>query len=159
MVDAIFVHEFGHLVNKAFFHPNSSHEEFPIPWFEELLANYISYRYAEVTDANWAESFRERSRRGIEGYTPSVLSLDWSFMGNLPGAVVADAYGWYQYLLNLRAVDLHSEYGGEFLPALKAELPIQSLDDWNTESLLDELERIAPGFHQWVSDLEDGSVL
>lgn len=74
-------------------------------------------------------------------------------------AVVADAYGWYQYLLNLRAVDLHSEYGGEFLPALKAELPIQSLDDWNTESLLDELERIAPGFHQWVSDLEDGSVL
>jgi hypothetical protein len=159
MVDAVFVHELGHLINKAYFHPDSSLEEFPIPWFEELLANYLSYRYAEITDTGWAESFIQRSRRGVASYTPSVLSLDWSFMRDLPGPVVADTYGWYQYLLNLRAADLHSEYGEKFLPALKAELPIQTLGDWNTESLLDELESIAPGFHQWVIDLENGSVL
>jgi hypothetical protein len=145
-------------VNKAFFHPGSAHEEFPILWFEELLANYVSYRYAELTDTSWAQSVRQRSRRGVERFTPSTLSLDWSFMRELSGPAAADTCGWYQYALNLRAADLHSEYGEVFPPRLKAGLTIDALDQWTTESLLDELDRIAPGFHSWVGALEQGAL-
>jgi hypothetical protein len=158
MVDYVLIHEFGHLVNKAFFHPGSAHEEFPILWFEELLANYVGYRYAELTDTSWAQSVRQRSRRGVERFTPSTLSLDWSFMRELSGPAAADTYGWYQYALNLRAADLHSEYGEVFLPRLKAGLTIDALDQWTTESLLDELDRIAPGFRSWVGALEQGAL-
>jgi hypothetical protein len=77
-------------------------------------------------------------------------------MRELPRSVVADTYGWYQYALNLRAADLHFEYGGTFLPALKADLTMDAMDDWTTESVLSELERIAPGFRNWVSELEQG---
>jgi hypothetical protein len=158
MVDAVLVHEFGHLVNKAYFHPDSAHEEFPILWFEELVANFVSYRYAALTDSAWAQSVRQRSRRGVERFTPSTRSLDWSFMRELSGPEAADTYGWYQYMLNLRAADLYAEYGQMLLPRLRAELSIDALDRWTTKSLLDELDRIAPGFHAWVGDLERGSL-
>lgn len=159
MVDAIAIHEFGHLANKAFFHPDSAHEEFPVLWFEEFLADYIGYRYIANTDASWAQTYREWSSRFFEEFTPSVLSLDWSFMSELAGPDMADTYGWYQDLLTLRAADLHAEHDGKFLPALKAELDIDSMDSWDSEYLVGELDRVAPGFRQWVSDLEDGSIL
>jgi hypothetical protein len=33
LVDFVTLHEFGHIANKQFFHPASTHEEFPIAWF------------------------------------------------------------------------------------------------------------------------------
>jgi hypothetical protein len=79
-------------------------------------------------------------------------------MRELSGPEAADTYGWYQYMLNLRAADLYAEYGQMLLPRLRAELSIDALDRWTTKSLLDELDRIAPGFHAWVGDLERGSL-
>jgi hypothetical protein len=153
LVDFVILHEFGHIANKQFFHPASTHEEFPIAWFEELLATYFAYAYMSSSDPAWSDSARGFWREEVAGYTPRVVSLDWSFMGSLPGPELGRTYGWYQVLLNLRAAETYAEHGIAFLPRLRTTLPMDSLDHWTTDLLLTRLEAVAPGFQQWAARL------
>jgi hypothetical protein len=155
-VDFVTLHELGHLAAKQYFHPGSAHEEFPVLWFEELIATYFDYAYVASFDPGWAESARRDWAARVEGFTPRTLSLDWGFMRNLPADELGPTYGWYQNVLNLRVADLYEEHGLGFLPTLREKLPLDTLDDWTTESLLAHLEQIAPGFQRWADDLQRG---
>lgn len=152
-VDFVALHEFGHIANKQFFHPASTHEEFPIAWFEELLATYFAYAFMSTTDPAWCDSARSFWRGELAGYSPRVVSLDWSFMNSLPGPELGRTYGWYQMLLNLRAADTYAEHRIAFLRRLQTTLPVDSLDHWSTDLLLARLEAIAPGFREWAARL------
>lgn len=155
-VDFVTLHEIGHIANKQFFHPASTHEEFPIPWFEELVATYFGYAFMRSTDPAWGDSARRFWSDELAGYRPRVVSLDWSFMRSLPGPELGRTYGWYQVLLNLRAADTYAEYGIAFLRQLKTTLPVDSLDHWTTQLLLARLDAIAPGFQNWAARLPGG---
>lgn len=157
MIDFVTIHEFGHIANKHYYHPSSTHEEFPVPWFEELVATYFAYAFVSSTDPQWTASARENWTAGVKRYTPRVLSLDWSFMRSLPGPELARTYGWYQLALNLRVADVYAEHGLGFLRRLKDALPLDSLGTSTTEGLLPRLERIAPGFQRWVDSLQSGT--
>jgi hypothetical protein len=153
LVDFVTLHEFGHIANKQFFHPASTHEEFPITWFEELLATYFAYAFMSSTDPGWTDLARQFWRAEVTGYTPRVVSLDWGFMRSLPGPELGRTYGWYQVVLNLRVADTYSEHGIAFLRQLRTTLPLDSLDHWTTELLLARLDALAPGFQKWAAHL------
>jgi hypothetical protein len=57
-------------------------------------------------------------------------------------------------VLNLRVADVYEEHGLLFLRTLKEKLPLRNMDTWTTESLLGQLESIAPGFQRWADRLE-----
>ena len=153
MVDFVTLHEYGHIANKQFFHPASAHEEFPITWFEELLATYFAYALMSAADPTWPESARRFWSAELAAYRPRVVSLDWSFMRSLPGPELGRTYAWYQVLLNLRAAETYSEVGIAFLRQLRAALPLDSLDHWTTVLLLARLDEVAPGFKKWGATL------
>lgn len=154
MIDFVSIHEFGHIANKQFFHPASSYEEFPIPWFEELVATYFAYSFIHSKDPQWLDSAEKIWTATVKRFTPRVLSLDWSFMRALPGPELAKTYAWYQLFLNLRAAELFAEHGHHFLVKLKEKLPLNELSNWTTDLLINHLELIAPGFRKWADDLE-----
>ena len=152
-VDFVLLHEYAHLAAKAYFRPTSERDYLPVKWFEELVANSLAYAFVDASDPEWASADRRKWQSVVDGFTPPVLSLDWSFMNDLPPDELARVYGWYQNLLNLRAAELHEEHGLGFLRALRRELDWQASDDWTTESLLPSLEAVAPGFEAWAGDL------
>jgi hypothetical protein len=158
-VEFVTLHEYGHLASKRYFHPASSLEELPIPWFEELLATYFAYSFVAASNGEWTESARQEWIARVESYTPRQLSLDWSFMRTLPPTELAQTYGWYQYLLNARVADVHRAHGLAFLQKLKTTLPFDNLDKWSLESVLRDLEHIAPGFREWAARLKTDAKL
>src|SRR5690606_27098550 len=89
----------------------------------------------------------------VNGYTPSVLSLDWTFMRGLPPAEFGRTYAWYQVLLNLWAAELHESHGLGFLRATRDRLPWASAGDWTNASLMPAIEAIAPGLQVRASKL------
>lgn len=155
-VDFVLLHEYGHLAAKAYFRADSDQDYLPVSWFEEFLANYFAYAFVRASDLDWSEAGKAAWRDEVEGFTPSVLSLNWSFMNELPPDELARTYGWYQYLLNLRAADVYEQHGLGFLRALEDRLAWEETEDWTTESLLSSLEEVAPGFKAWSDGLQHG---
>jgi hypothetical protein len=155
-VDFVLLHEYGHLAIKEYFFAGSDRDEPEPPWFNELLANVFAYAYVRTSDPEWAERSKEMWMGVVESRTPPVLSLDWTFMNELPPDELAQTYGWYQNLLNLRAAELYDTHGLHFLRALKDQLLWEDSDEWTTASLLPSLERLAPGFEAWGHELESG---
>lgn len=155
-VDFVLLHEYGHVAAKAYFRADSDQENLPVSWFEEFLANYFAYAYVRASDVEWSAASKAAWRNEVERFTPSVLSLDWSFMYELPPDELARTYGWYQYLLNLRAAEVYEEHGLALLRTLVEHLAWEEAGDWTTESLLASLEGAAPGFTAWADGLQRG---
>ncbi len=152
-VDFVLLHEHGHIAAKEYFRPSDQQDYLPVKWFDELLATYFAYAFVRASDAAWAKAARAAWQGEVQGYTPSVISLDWSFMNTLPGNELARTYAWYQFMLNLRAAEIYDQHGLGFLRALKEQLPWKDSGNWTTASLLPQLEEIAPGFQAWDEKL------
>lgn len=157
----VLLHEYGHLANKQYFHPESPRPYYSIRWFEELFASYWAYAFIRSHDPGWAEAGEEMWAGVVERFTPGVLSLDWGWnvADDIPPEVWARTYAWYQNLFNLRTVKLYDEHGLDLLRAVKDRLAWEEAGSWTTESLLASLEEIAPGFVAWARDLENGHYL
>ena len=152
-VDFVLLHEYGHIAAKAYFRPADDRDYLTVKWFEELLATYFAYAFVRASDSAWATAARDAWRSEVQRYTPAELSLDWSFMNDLPGDELARTYAWYQFMLNLRAAEIYDQHGIRFLEMLQEQLPWLEADDWNTAVVLPLLEEIAPGFEAWEASL------
>lgn len=152
-VKFVLLHEFGHLANKHYLHPDSPRPYSSVRWLEELLATYFAYAFISAQDPEWAETSRGQWIEVVKGYTPDVISLDWSFMRELPPKDFVRTYAWYQNLLNLRAAELYEAHGLDFLRGLRSELPWDDLGQWTTETVMPHLEQLAPGFQEWADAL------
>lgn len=155
-VDFVTLHEYGHIAAKRYFHPASARDYGRVHWFEELVATYFGYAFVRAVDPEWAAAARKEWAAQVDGYTPRALSLDWRFMRGLPPDERARTYGWYQFLLNLRAAEIYDQHDVAFLRALKEALPWDDMGSWTTASLLPMLDRIAPGFEAWAEQLHSG---
>jgi hypothetical protein len=158
-VQFVMLHEFGHLANKRYLHPESSRPYSSVRWFEEFLATYFAYAFVHSSCPKWAETSRSEWLNFIEGYTPPVLSLDWGFMRDLPSEEFGRTYAWYQILLNLRAAGVYEEHGLDFLRQVRDQLAWDEAGEWTMESVLSILESFAPGFEAWAENLETGDYL
>lgn len=152
-VDFVLLHEFGHIAAKEYFRPADDQDYLPVKWFEELLATYFAYAFVHATDAAWAEAAGSAWTEEVQRFTPSVLSLDWSFMNALPGDELARTYAWYQFMLNLRAAEIYDAHGLGFVRALKENLPWAESTAWTTTTLLPLIDKVAPGFETWAASL------
>ena len=157
-IDKGLLHEHGHLLEKAYFRPATT-DKIPVPWFAELIPNFIAYAYLRSSEPQWAEAAKEMWKDVVAGYTPSKLTLDWSFMNDLPPQELARTYAWYQNLLNLRAAALYEAHGIALLGLLKERLDWGTVASWKSPSLLKELDAIAPGFEAWATDLTNPAYL
>lgn len=125
-----------------------------MPWFEELLATYFGYAFVHSSDSAWAEAARREWLGEVRAFTPRELSLDWSFMRDLPGPEIARTYGWYQFIAQpARRRHLRTAWPG-FLRELKEKLPWNDSHNWTTASLLPLLEEVSPGFEHWAESLQ-----
>jgi hypothetical protein len=149
-VDFVALHELGHVAAREYFRPASGEDYVPVKWFEELVATYFAYAYIASADAEWAGAARREWRRQVEGFAPPVRSLDWSFMNSLPGGELARVYGWYQFLLNLRAAELHERHGVGLLTVLKERLAWEEAQGWDDEAVLAVFDTVAPEFSRWA---------
>ena len=155
-IDFVLLHEDGHLLARRYFRPADGHDYLPVKWFEELLATYFAYSFVAAAEPSWAEAARTEWRSQLRAFDPPVHSLDWSYMNALPGPEIARNYAWYQFLLNLRAAELHERYGIALLRRLKAGLQWERSADWTTATLLPRLDAIAPGFAAWADEVAAG---
>ena len=154
-VDFVLLHEYGHLAARDYFRSDSDPEYLAsVPWFEELLATYFGYAFVYSSDSAWAEAARRDWLGEVKAFTPREVSLDWSFMSDLPGPEIARTYGWYQVMLNLRVADIYEQRGLGFLRELKEELPWNDSHNWTTASLFPLLEKVSPGFDHWAESLQ-----
>lgn len=153
--DFVALHEYGHVAAKEFFGPTSSERDPAVPWFNEFLATYFAYSFVSAVDPQWAQAARDEWRGQVDGFEPTVRSLDWSYMYELSGPAVAQEYGWYQFLLNLRAADVHDRHGIGLLRQLEAVLDWTEADTWTSASLLQALETTVPDLVEWARSFGD----
>ncbi|HVS12577.1 MAG TPA: hypothetical protein VMV46_01540 [Thermoanaerobaculia bacterium] len=158
-VQFVMLHEFGHLANKQYLHPESQRSYSSVRWFEEFLATYFAYAFVRARYPSWAEASHREWVDFIEGYSPPVLSLDWTFMGDLPAQERGPTYAWYQILLNLRVATVYEDHGLDFLRQVKSRLVWDQAGEWTTQSVLSTLEEFAPGFEAWAEELQNGDYL
>lgn len=153
-VQFVMLHELGHLASKQLLHPNSGESFSSLRWFDELVATYFAYAFVHASDQIWARAAQDEWQQFVESFTPSVVSLDWSYLRDLPPAEFAQTYAWYQNLLNLRAAALYEEHGLDFLHRIRDRLDWQNSAEWTTDGLIPKLDDVAPGFQAWASALD-----
>ncbi len=149
LVDFVALHEYGHVAARELYRSGDSADYIPVHWFSELLATYFAYAYVAPTDATWAAMIKQAAQDGVAGYAPKVLSLDWTFMGAMSGRELSDTYAWYQFTLNLQAIELYDKHGLPLLAALR-RLSWNRSQTWTTETLLDELQGLTPDLVDWA---------
>lgn len=155
-IQFVMLHEYGHLANKRYLHPESVRQYSAVRWFEEYLATYFAYAFWESVYPSYAAASRAEWAAFVESYRPPVLSLDWTFMQSLSPEEYGQTYAWYQMVLNLRAADVFREEGLDFLRRVRDEMAWESSAEWTTRSVLASVERIAPGFGAWAEALQNG---
>ena len=102
----IALHELGHISAREFFHPTSQYRWSPVGWFEEFLATYFAVAIASL-DEEIAEFVVRFSEDLVETTDPAFTNLDLmhQVFGRLPPPQAAANYGWYQAVINLKAVE------------------------------------------------------
>ena len=151
----IALHELGHVSTREFFYPTSEHRWSPVGWFEELLASYFAVAFVSLDDEG-AEFVVTFSTEIIATTSPPFTNLDvmHQVFGRLPPSQAAANYGWYQAVLNLKAIELHERHGFGFLVALRDALAWDSFEEWSTDYLLDRVDTLDPGFRAWAHGIQ-----
>lgn len=159
--DVISVHELGHVLAAGYLHPAGFRDPTPpVRWFDELVASYMGHAYMQAREPELADFVVDLAKDVIRRTEPrftSLARLDRYYDAYLSSPEGANTLGWYQNVLNLRAAELYEDYGLDFFRRIAAELQWDRYELWTTESVLDALERIAPGTRYWAEELESSA--
>lgn len=155
-VEFVMLHEFGHLANKRYLHPESARPYSAVRWFEEFLATYFAYAFWESRYPSHAAASRAEWADFAAGFTPPVVSLDWTFMQDLAPLEYGQTYAWYQVVLNLHAADIFRAEGLDFLRRVRDEMSWDASGEWTTRSVLASVNGFAPGFGAWAEAIQNG---
>lgn len=153
MIDFITLHEYGHLAANQYFLDASEGDYGTAYWFGEILATYFAYDHLRSRHPIRTDSALKDMAANLASFTPREVSLDWSFMRDLPPDELQRTYGWYQQMLNLKVADVHARYGLDFLRMVRERLPWEGRGSWTTTTMLSMLDEIAPGFQAWADGL------
>jgi hypothetical protein len=125
MVDLVGYHELGHLyVGEWGINPHTR-------WFSELLATYFGYAFL-------AERLPE-------------LARTWEIVYS---GVGADNYIWYQGRFSERVFAIFAIERLDFLRKVKDAFPGPPNERLASDQLLEQLEKVRPGFKEWVRSVE-----
>ena len=145
--DAIIGHEFGHAAARTYgIRP-------PTHWFDEFLATYFEIAFVRQRRADLqfpVEIFFAINRNYPHPYT----SLS-DFESRYPLSNTSPTnYAWYQAMFEQRIEQVYSEQGIEFLREVREIFPADKPQTLSNSAVLEQLERICPGFIAWSRMLE-----
>jgi hypothetical protein len=145
MVDLIGYHELGHLyVVEWGINPHTR-------WFSELLASYFGYAFMAEVLPDLARTWEIVSRSDAETAPEhrSLADFERLYMG-----VGADNYIWYQSRFSERVFAIFAMERLDFLRAVRDAFPRRPNERLAPDQLLDQLEKVRPGFKAWAMSLE-----
>ena len=157
MVDNIGFHEVGHVYTSAAVYPQELSGAPPVRWLDEFLASYLAMAFLEEAAPERAAIWRDYVSQASELPAPKYSSLGdfeaeyYGFLGSPEGS---PNYGWYQATFAQRAAEIYADRGADFIEDMRVALGGLPTDEWTTESMLELLERLAPGTQDWASKLD-----
>lgn len=160
VLDIISYHQLGHVVAAAYLYPAGFGGPPPIRWFDELLASYLGHWYMQEARPDLAD-FEQQLAYDVTSRTEprfsSLYQYDAYHDGYLTSPQGANTLGWYHNAFNLWAAELYDDYGAGFIRQVREDLPWVRLEAWTTDSLLEELEAIVPGFGNWAREMAEAA--
>ena len=145
MVDLVGYHELGHLyVGEWGINPHTR-------WFSELLATYFGYAFMAERLPDLARTWEIVSRSDA-GNTPEHRSL--ADFERLYSGVGADNYIWYQGRFSERVFAIFASERLDFLRKVKNAFPRGPNERLPPDQMLEQLEKMWPGFNAWAMSLE-----
>ena len=145
MVDLVGYHELGHLyVGEWGINPHTR-------WFSELLATYFGYAFMAERLPELARTWEIVSRSDA-GNTPEHRSL--ADFERLYSGVGADNYIWYQGRFSERVFAIFAIERLDFLRKVKDAFPGPPNQRLASDQLLEQLEKVRPGFKEWARSVE-----
>ena len=156
MIDNIGFHEVGHVYISAYLYPETL-EVPPLRWLDEFLAQYLAYAFMKEAAPDRAviwDTFTEGMLQMPGQRYTSLDAFEAQYYGYLSSPEGSQNYGWYQSVFADKAASLFEKYGVDFLTTLKQQLDGSDLPSWNTDTAIEKLESIAPGFKVWQKNLK-----
>lgn len=149
-VDNIGFHEAGHTyVCEYIYGGRFTDPEIPFRWFDELMANYFCYAFLQSVHPEMADLLANVASRSYNttDFTYTTLQQFEDHYFEIP----PPNYHWYQTTFIRRTIDVYNVHMLNFIKEVKEKI------SWDkkrtTDELLIELERIAPYFIKWASQL------
>ena len=113
-------------------------------WLNEFLASYFAYTFLSAEHPEDARIWQLASEAFVQQIKPQRRALS-----DIHSGVGAKNYVWYQGSLQVRVEQVHRQLGIEFLHKLRAIRKDREFPQ-ETTVVLELLEQIAPGFHEWA---------
>ena len=127
------LHELGHVAVRQL------NVKVPADWFGEFLATYVGYTYLldqRPADAKW---WTEVNAELVKRITPRHVALH-----DIGAGVGLENYIWYQASLHGRVHEVADRMRWSFIERLA------EVSSATAESLVHDLEAVAPGFLAWA---------
>ena len=150
----IALHELGHVYARAYFYPDSPERWSPVGWFEEFLATCFAYGALATLDPAGARLAITTIAGDASGVAPAYTDLDMmhAVFRELDPQQAGANYAWFQAQLNVQAAALLDGHGFALMRRLR-ELDWDRMATWSTDTVLAQMEHMAPGFAAWAADL------
>jgi hypothetical protein len=150
--DGIGTHEIGHsIIRQLRIDPQTK-------WFNEFLASYVGYAYlkanapaqALLTEIFWTVGLANSPHpfTQLDNFESKYDQLQEEYPGN---------YAWYQFTLAQRVIEIYSQRGSGYLREIQMQFPAGATK-LDTAQMLNELERISPGWKAWAAQVDAGDV-
>jgi hypothetical protein len=147
-IDFIGLHELGHLIAEKLeisFYPGK-----PNKWYNEFIASYLAYAYLRKKDPAFARMVRTLTDHNLRTMPEQRYSSLDDFE-KLYTNVGPENYGWFQNKFVQLVVSIYERKGLDFIKDLvNSSFPKNELTP--IETLVQNLEKIAPGFISWSKE-------
>ena len=155
VVDVIGFHEFGHSLNVQYLYvlAPETEEELSVHWFDEFMATYFGQGYLWHTEGLDADPIRAELVASLAPRSTTLVEFDEHYSQLFLTPEGFANLGWYQTQFAERAREVFAKQGLEFIRRVRDELPWDRYAEWDTDDLLQWLERIEPGFVAWAQAL------
>jgi len=156
MVDNIGFHEVGHVYVSEFVYAGAVVGPPPVRWLDEFLATYLAYAFLRAVAPERAAIWDDFAVAATSGPRPRLTSLagfDAEYYGYLGSPEGTPNYSWYQAVFAERAAVVYDDLGIDFVAQVRDELAAMEPASWTNESVLEALEKLAPGSRAWAEEL------
>jgi hypothetical protein len=130
-------HELGHVYARQYMAELSEN------WFDEFMATYLAYAFLRDRYPEDARVWQLLCHSFVEHLEPTRTEL-----GAISSGVGVETYVWFQASLQMRVDEVYENHGLDLLPEVR-RLRQERERSPHEETLMEALERFAPGFLLW----------
>jgi hypothetical protein len=148
-VDLIGLHELGH----TYAFQLGIRDGRPNKWLNEFLASYFAYAYLRERKPRLATVFQVMTAE-TSAVAPPQKHTSLSDFEKYYVGVGPSNYGWYQGRFFARVAEVYDAKKLAFIKEVGVAFPASGSAVLPIDTVLDRLEKIAPGFKAWAATME-----